>query len=130
MPTTDVVEVSSRFGFEETLQRLDTEITGRGQRIFARVDHADNARSVGLTMRPTTVVIFGNAKGGTPLMLKAPGLALDLPLRILVRQEPEAVIVSFHDPAQMVTTYGLSAEDAAALQGVSAVARAAAGSIG
>ncbi|RWA53434.1 hypothetical protein AU476_14045 [Cupriavidus sp. UYMSc13B] len=62
----------------------------KGMTIFARIDHAEAARNVGLAMPPTQVLIYGNAKRGTPLMLAAPGVALDLPLRVLVRDDCQA----------------------------------------
>jgi uncharacterized protein (DUF302 family) len=122
----DVVEVRSMFALAETIDRLDSEITTRGLQVFARIDHAANAREVGLDMPPTTVVIFGNARGGTPLMIMAPAMALDLPLRVLVRQNHTEVVVSYHDPVALVAAFELSPSDAAPLQAVSAIVQAAA----
>ena len=121
---TDVVEVHSVFGLAETLDRLEGEITARGLQVFARIDHAANARQVGWDMPPATVVVFGNARGGTPLMVKAPAVALDLPLRVLIRQNSTGVILSYHDPVALVAAFGLSPSDAAPLQVLSAIAQA------
>jgi|SRR6476661_8760778 len=121
----DVVEVRSRFALAETIDRLDGEIIARGLRVFARIDHAANAREVGLDMPPTTVVIFGNARGGTPLMIKAPAMALDLPLRVLVRQNDTGVVVSYHDPVAVAAAFGLSPSDAAPLLALPVIVQAA-----
>ena len=118
------VELRSAHDFGTTVRRLDDELAARGVEVFARIDHAANAAAAGLSMPPTLVVVFGNARGGTPLMLKAPGLALDLPLRILVREDADGVVVSYRDPAALVEPYGLSAADAAPLRAVAAIAGA------
>jgi uncharacterized protein (DUF302 family) len=118
------VELRSAHDFDTTVRRLDDELAARGIEVFARIDHAANAAAAGLSMPPTLVVVFGNARGGTPLMLKAPGLALDLPLRILVREDADGVIVSYRDPTALVEPYGLSAADAAPLRAVAAIAGA------
>jgi uncharacterized protein (DUF302 family) len=122
----DVVELRSGFGVAETLDRLKSQIAARGLQVFAHVDHAANAESVSLDMPPATVLVFGTARGGTPLMLKSPALALDLPLRVLVRQEQDGVVVSYHDPVAMLADFGLPASDAAPLQALPAIAQAAA----
>lgn len=79
----------SPFGPQETLARLLSEVTDRGLSIFATIDHAQAAEQAGLEMRPAAVVIFGNPKGGTPLMRMAPTLAIDLPLKALVWEDEE-----------------------------------------
>lgn len=118
----------SAYDFETTRARLDSELASRGIDVFARIDHAANAAAAGLSMPPAEVVVFGNTRAGTPLMLRAPALALDLPLRILVQaDESGAVSVSYHDPASMVAPYGLTAADAAPLHAVAVIAAAAAG---
>jgi uncharacterized protein (DUF302 family) len=122
-----VVELRSAHDFATTVRRLDDELAARGVEVFARIDHAANAAAVGLSMPPTLVVIFGNARAGTPLMRRAPALALDLPLRILVRSDPGGVAVCFHDPAALVEPFGLSADDAAPLRAVTAIAAAVTG---
>lgn len=120
--------VRSASDFDTTRARLLHELAERGIEVFARIDHAANAAAAGLSMPPAEVVIFGNAQAGTPLMLRAPELALDLPLRILIRaDESGAVFVSYHDPASIVAPYGLTAADAASLHAVAVLAAAAAG---
>ena len=122
-----IVELRSEHDFTATVRRLDDELAARGIDVFARIDHAANAAAVGLSLPPTLVVIFGNARAGTPLMQRAPALALDLPLRILVRSDPRGVAVCFHDPAALLAPFGLSADDAAPLRAVTAIAAAVTG---
>ena len=121
---TGIVALPSPHSFTETVQRLDAELTARGIPVFARIDHAANAAAVGRSMPPTLVVVFGNARAGTPLMERAPDLALDLPLRILIRTTPDGVLVSYHDPAAMAEPYGLSASDVTPLQAIAQIAAA------
>lgn len=95
----------SRFGYQETLAKLHAAITGAGNTVFATIDQAAAAEGVGLTLRPTTLIVFGNPKGGTPLMQAHPLAALELPLKLLVWEE-EGVHVAF-----MRLTAALSALD-------------------
>jgi len=81
------VKLESTDSFADTLTRLQSTLESNGFRIFAIIDHQAAARSVGLDMPPTTVLVYGNPKGGTPLMLAAPDFALELPLRVLVRED-------------------------------------------
>ncbi|HZC77819.1 MAG TPA: DUF302 domain-containing protein, partial [Ktedonobacterales bacterium] len=69
MSNNGLITVASRFSVGETLDRLTTALTAAGLLVFARIDHASNAKGVGLDLRPTQLLIFGNARGGTPLML-------------------------------------------------------------
>jgi uncharacterized protein (DUF302 family) len=92
----DVAESTSPFSFQATVDRLVAAIEGAGMTLFARIDHAANALQAGLSMPPAIVLIYGNAKGGTPIMLAAPRTALDLPLRVLVREDDGRTLVAFH----------------------------------
>lgn len=92
------MKLASPYSFDDTLKRLRTTLTGKGMSIFATIDHQAGAREAGLDMPPTTVVIFGNPKGGTPLMLAAPDVALDLPLRVLVREDAEGHTWLVYEP--------------------------------
>ncbi len=114
--TNDLVEVESPVAFEPTLERIVSAIQTAGLTLFARIDHAANAREVGLTMPPATVLIYGNAKGGTPVMLGAPLAALDLPLRVLVREREDGrAAIAFHPVAAMLRRAGAPEELAARL---------------
>jgi uncharacterized protein (DUF302 family) len=122
-----IVELASADDFTTTLDRLEHELAARGIEVFARIDHAANAAAAGLAMPPATVVVFGNARAGTPLMVDAPALALDLPLRILVRQGPDGVVVAYHEPVALLGEHGLPPERAAGLQAVAVIAHTIAG---
>ena len=94
-----VVNVRSPYSVAETVRRLEVVLAGKGIPVLARINHAAGAIAAGLSMKPTEVLIFGNARAGTPLMLAAPSLALDLPLRTLVwEDENGAVWVSYNTP--------------------------------
>ena len=82
-----IVDVESRHSVEETVERLRGILAAVGVTLFALVDHSGEAEKVGMKMRPTKLLIFGNPKAGTPLMLAAPSIAIDLPLKILVWQD-------------------------------------------
>jgi hypothetical protein len=77
--TSGLVQVASKYSVGDTVQRLDAAFRDKGMQVFAVIDHSGAAEKVGLTMPPTKVVIFGSPKGGTPLMVAAPSLAIDLP---------------------------------------------------
>ncbi len=87
-----IVSRPSPFSVEETVARLKEAIHSRNLILFAQIDHSDLARGVGLTMQEAHVLIFGNPKGGTPLMIVSPLLALDLPLKVLVWQSADAQV--------------------------------------
>src|ERR1700712_1589336 len=92
----DTIEHTSSMAFQPTLERLVEVIEKNGMKVFAWIAHAAAAKEAGLAMAPATVLIFGNARGGTPVMQAAPAAALDLPLRILVRQnERGETLVAF-----------------------------------
>ena len=79
-----LISIASRHSVEETIQRLQAAFVAKGLQIFAVIDHSGEAEKVGLKMPPTKLLIFGNPKGGTPVMLAAPTIAIDLPLKVLV----------------------------------------------
>ena len=113
---TVLVERASALPFDRTLERLTTAIAEAGMTIFAVVDHARNAREVGLAMPASTVLIYGKAAGGTPIMRASPRSALDLPLRVLVREDDEGkTLVSFHPIAAALEILGTPATLAARL---------------
>ena len=94
-----LVQIPSRYSVEETLQRLELAFATRGVEIFARVDHSGEAEKVGMKMQPTKLLIFGSPKAGTPLMVAAPTLAIDLPLKALVwEDEAGKVWLTYNSP--------------------------------
>jgi uncharacterized protein (DUF302 family) len=82
-----MVHLSSPYPVSETLKRLDSVLQSRGLTVFARIDHSGEAEKVGMKMHPTELIIFGSPKGGTPVMVASPTLAIDLPLKALVWQD-------------------------------------------
>ncbi len=121
-----LVTVTSAHSADETISRLEAAVREQGLTIFARIDHRANAWGVGLDQPPAYVLIFGAPKGGTPVMLAAPLIALDLPLRALVWADAAgAVWVSYHDPAALAETYGVPAELAGNLRGIVTLVEAA-----
>ncbi|MFU2050166.1 DUF302 domain-containing protein [Bordetella hinzii] len=96
-----LVKFNSARGFDETVTHLRQGLVEQGMTVFAEIDHAGAAEAVGLTMPPTKVLVFGNPKAGTPLMLAAPDVALDLPLRVLVREQDGRVEVLMHPTANL-----------------------------
>ena len=86
-PDNGMVHLSSPFPVPETVKRLDSVLQSRGLTVFARVDHSGEAEKVGMKMHPTQLIIFGSPKGGTPLMVASPTLAIDLPLKALVWED-------------------------------------------
>jgi len=102
----DLVVTTSTHDHATTLARLVAAIEARGLTVFARLDHAAGASAAGMSLPPTTVLIFGNPKAGTPLIVAAPSIALDLPLRVLVAQRAERVEVTYRAPAALAAAHG------------------------
>lgn len=121
-----IVTKTSPRSVRETVARLLEVVRSRGLTHFSTIDHAAGAAAVGLSLRPATVVIFGNAQAGTPLMSAAPLLALELPLRVLVWEDAEGrARVSDLAPSWLGERHGLDAGRMHALDGVHAVTDAA-----
>jgi uncharacterized protein (DUF302 family) len=111
MAADGLITLSSSHGPKDTMDRLAAEITARGMTIFARVDHAAGAAEAGLSLRPTELLIFGNAKGGTPLMQSDQTIGIDLPLKALVWQDASGrTWLSYNDPGWLAKRHGLGAE--------------------
>ena len=101
----------STHSFSDTVDRLESTISSRSLTIFARIDFSGDAKRAGLDMKPTQLVIFGNPKAGTPLMVAAPTLAIDFPLKVLVSEdESEKVWVSFNSPQYLEERHGIPDE--------------------
>jgi uncharacterized protein (DUF302 family) len=108
MAADGLITQQSQFGPEETMRRLEAEVEAKGLTVFARVDHALGAEAAGLPLRPTDLLIFGNARGGTPLMQAGQTIGIDLPLKALVWQDEAGVIwLSYNDPAYLALRHGL-----------------------
>jgi len=117
-----MVDVPSRYSVPESLVRLEAILKEKGLTIFARVDHSGEAAKVGLEMRPTQLVIFGSPKGGTPLMVAAPSVAIDLPLKALAWQDQQGKVwVSYNSPEYLQQRHGIPADLLKNISGVGAL---------
>ena len=113
------ITVDSPLDAEPTLHWLETVLAAKGVQIFARINHAAGASGAGMDLRPTTVLIFGNAITGTPLMQKDQRLGLDLPLRLLVwTDEVNQTHITYNDPFWIAGRYGLFAPQLGAMRGL------------
>jgi uncharacterized protein (DUF302 family) len=94
-----IVKIPSHRSVDETVEKLKTVLASKGVTLFTLIDHSGEAEKAGLTMPPTKLLIFGNPKGGTPVMLAAPSAAIDLPLKILVAEDPQGKVwISYNSP--------------------------------
>jgi uncharacterized protein (DUF302 family) len=101
--------IRSRFGPKETMDRLQAEIRAKGMTVFARIDHAAGAAEVGLTLRPTELIIFGNARGGTPLMESVQTVGIDLPLKALVWEDAGGETwLSYNEPSWIAQRHNVA----------------------
>ena len=117
-----LIHIESKHTVDETLQRLQLLLQEKSIMIFALVDHSGEAAKVGLTMKPTKLLIFGNPKGGTPLMQAAPTVAIDLPLKALIWEDTDGKVrVTYNDPAYFEQRHDVPAELVGNIAGVSAL---------
>lgn len=124
----DVKRLHSTYSFQDTVDGLQAALQAKGFTVFSVIDQRQAARSVGLDMPPTTLLIYGNPKGGTPLMLAAPDFALELPLKVLVREDADKkVLVAFTPATALDGRHGLPPGLAAKLGGAELVIAAAVG---
>jgi uncharacterized protein (DUF302 family) len=108
---TGIIDKASSHSVDETVERLKGILAAKGVMLFALVDHSGEAEKVGMKMPPTKLLIFGSPKGGTPLMLTAPSVAIDLPLKILIWEDSgEKVWVSYNSPTYLQERHGLPQE--------------------
>ena len=106
-----IVDIPSNHSVDQTVQKLENILRERGVQLFAMIDHSGEAERAGLKMRPTKLLIFGSPKAGTPLMLAAPSIAIDLPLKILIREDDDGgVWVSYNSPSYLTERHGLPQE--------------------
>jgi uncharacterized protein (DUF302 family) len=111
MAADGLTTIRSSNGPKDTMNRLEAEVKAKGLTVFARIDHAAGAAEVGLPLRPTELLIFGNAKGGTPLMQAIQAIGIDLPLKALVWQDASGTTwLSYNDPAWLAKRHGLGHE--------------------
>ena len=101
----------SLHSYSVTVERLSKAITAGGNTIFATIDQAAAAKTVGLALRPTTLIIFGNPKGGTPLMDAFPLVALELPLKLLVWEDGDGAKVAYATMSEIAARYDVTGMD-------------------
>jgi uncharacterized protein (DUF302 family) len=117
-----IITKPSKYSVPETLHRLETILTAKGIQVFALVDHSGEAEKAGLKMPPTQLLIFGNPKGGTPVMLAAPTAAIDLPWKALAWQDTSGnVWLSYNDAAYIQRRFGLTDDVIRPLAGLGAL---------
>ena len=117
-----LARVASRYSVPETMGRLETLAKSRGLTIFARIDFSGDAQKVGLTMRPIQLLIFGNPKAGTPLMVASPSVAIDLPLKALAWEEADGKVwLSYNKPEYLKERHGVPADLLKNISGIGAL---------
>jgi len=115
MAVPGLTTIKSSHAPKETMSRLEAAVKAKGLTVFARIDHAAGATAVDLPLRPTDLLIFGNAKGGTPLMQAVQTIGIDLPLKALVWQDAAGETwLSWNDPAWLASRHGVSGAEAVA----------------
>ena len=111
MPENGIVTMPSNHSVEETLNKLQALLKSKAISVFALIDHSGEAEKVGMHMPPTKLLIFGNPKGGTPMMLAAPSLAIDLPMKILIAEDRLGKVwVSYNRGNYLADRHGLPGE--------------------
>jgi uncharacterized protein (DUF302 family) len=113
MAAQGLTTIKSSHGPQDTMNRLEAAVKAKGMTVFARIDHSAGASAVGLSLNPTELLIFGNAKGGTPLMQAVQTIGIDLPLKALVWQDASGITwLSYNDPAWLAKRHGLTDAEA------------------
>jgi uncharacterized protein (DUF302 family) len=111
MQANGLLQIASKYPMGETVKRLEAVLAEKGVQVFALIDHSGEAEKAGMKMRPTKLLIFGNPKGGTPLMVAAPSLAIDLPLKALVAQDESGKVwISYNSPEYLQQRHGVPEE--------------------
>jgi uncharacterized protein (DUF302 family) len=122
-----LVDIPSDHSVDETVERLKGILQAKGITLFALVDHSGEAAKAGIKMRPTKLLIFGSPKAGTPLMLAASRIAIDLPLKILIWEDAQGKVwVTYNSPVYLQERHGLPAELLPNISVIEALAKAAA----
>jgi uncharacterized protein (DUF302 family) len=116
-----MVTVASGWSVGETIDRLQSVVTGAGLLVFARIDHAGNAARAGMELRPTELLVFGNPRGGTPLMQDRQTSGIDLPLKALAWQDADGnVWLTYNDATWLADRHGLGATSETAIRAIEA----------
>lgn len=108
-----LITVPSAHSVKDTIDRLEADLKSKGMTVFARIDHAAGAQGAGLALRPTELLIFGNAKAGTPLMQSRQTIGIDLPLKALAFEDSAGKVwLSYNDPIWLAARHGIAANGA------------------
>jgi uncharacterized protein (DUF302 family) len=122
MTADGLTTLRSSYGPEETMNRFEAGVRAMGMTVFAHIDHAAGAAAVGLSLRPTELLVFGNARGGTPLMELVQTIGIDLPLKALVWQDASGVVwLSYNDPDWLSKRHGADLEVGATVSALTSV---------
>ena len=122
-----LIDIPSNHSVDETVEKLKAILQTKGITLFALVDHSGEAAKVGMKMRPTKLLIFGNPRAGTPLMLAAPGSAIDLPLKILIWEDGDGKTwITYNDPVYLQRRHQIPSDLLRNIEGVAALAKPAA----
>jgi uncharacterized protein (DUF302 family) len=122
-----IERVASVRGFDETVSHFERLLAAKGMMLFAKIDFTGDAKRAGLTMSRMMLLVFGNPKGGTPVMVAVPSSALDLPLKVLVSEEADGKVwLSFNAPEYLAQRHGIPAELVANIAGIRGLVNAAA----
>jgi len=106
-----IIVLRSNHSVDQTVEKLEKMLQAKGVKLFAIVDHSGEAEKAGLHMPPTKLLIFGSPKAGTPLMVASPGIAIDLPLKILVSEDSQGQVwISYNSPAYLQSRHNLPAD--------------------
>jgi uncharacterized protein (DUF302 family) len=125
MAVDGLMTLRSNHGPKDTMDRLEAAVTTRGMTSFARIDHAAGASGAGLSLRPTELLIFGNAKAGTLLMQAAQSIGIDLPLKALVWQDASGdTWISYNDPSWLANRHALAGDFAAVISNMATALKA------
>jgi uncharacterized protein (DUF302 family) len=110
-PESGIIVLRSNHSVDQTVEKIEKMLQAKGVKLFAMVDHSGEAEQAGLHMQPTKLLIFGSPKAGTPLMIASPGIAIDLPLKILVSEDSQGQVwVSYNSPAYLQARHNLPSE--------------------
>jgi len=121
-----IITLPSQHSVDQTMEKLQTLLRAKGVTLFALVDHSGEAAKVGMKLPPTKLVMFGNPRAGTPLMLAAPSVAIDLPLKLLVWEDAQGKVwLSYNSPAYLQQRHGVPEALLPNIAVVEALARAA-----
>jgi uncharacterized protein (DUF302 family) len=117
-----LIQITSHYSVGETVTRLGAAFEAKGMKVFGIIDHSGEAEKVGLKMRPTRVMLFGSPKGGTPLMVAAPSLAIDLPMKVLIAEDEHGkVSITYNSPDYLKQRHGVPDDLIKNLAGAGAV---------